>query len=62
MDVTLVGRGGHQKIDLSHIHHIGGGVNRIDMSIFGPEQAVIQANPFASQSKLKLALTRLPIS
>ena len=38
-------------------------MNRIDKNIyiyiFGPEQA-IQANPFASQSKLKLALTRLP--
>ena len=52
--IVVLARGVTKIIDF-----IGGGVNRIDISIFGPEQA-IQANPFASQSKLKLALTRLP--
>ena len=34
------------------------GVLDIDLPIFSPEQA--QASPFASQSKLKVVLTRLP--
>ena len=54
--MVLRGGGSPKMIGLSFINHIGGAVNRIYISIFGLEQA-IQANPSASQSKLKLAVT-----
>ena len=50
--LVLLARGGHQNNGLITLEAVG--VNRIDISIFGPEQA-IEANPFVSQSKLKLA-------
>ena len=61
MLVVLATRGGDgggvESIDLSMNHHMGGGGwgrLDIDLPIFSP------ASPFASQSKLKVVLTRLP--